>query len=69
MSVQLQCAPSRDAWSCDTNRHSSFKKSPSLPCVVLKHLTHSLDITMFLCLCLALVRTYVQPLGPDGEVQ
>ena len=27
-----------------------------------------LDITVFLCLCLALVRTYVQPLGPnDGE--
>ena len=42
MSVQLQCAPSRDAWSCDTNRHSSFNKSPSLPCVESKHLTHSL---------------------------
>ena len=42
VSVQLQCAPSRDAWSCNTNRHISFNKSPPLPCVESKHLTHSL---------------------------
>ena len=67
MSVQLQCAPSRDAWSCNTiekvhvvydsmavmcncwlccvvctNRHSSLNKSPPLPCVQSKPLTHSL---------------------------
>ena len=42
MSVHLQCAPSRNAWSCNTNRHSSFNKCPPLPCVQSKPLTHSL---------------------------
>ena len=42
MSVQLQLGLGLGLGSCNTNRHSSFNKSPSLPCVESKHLTHSL---------------------------